>query len=172
MDTSRSGGGSCHRVVPQALPEFVPETREQPTEPSTCGARTRSGDPRDRAAEPGRRRCRLHGGAPGSGAPRGNANARRHGRYSAQSREIRALGRLQNRVADHARAQLAGLNALAYNDDRRIEIAEKPVAQCMQRLVKAALVLDRVPAEHGDDEDRRRLVEGALRLAGATTAID
>jgi hypothetical protein len=37
----------------------------------------------------------MHGGAPGSGAPKGNRNALRHGRYTAQAiatrREMRAL---------------------------------------------------------------------------------
>ena len=33
----------------------------------------------------GRRRCRMHGGASGSGAPVGNRNALRHGRYTAQA---------------------------------------------------------------------------------------
>jgi glucans biosynthesis protein len=37
----------------------------------------------------------MHGGAPGSGAPKGNRNALRHGRYAAQAiamrREMRAL---------------------------------------------------------------------------------
>jgi hypothetical protein len=36
----------------------------------------------------------------------------------------------------------------------------------MQRVVKAALALDPVLVERGDEEGRRRLVEGALRLAG------
>src|SRR5271156_1771925 len=117
-----------------------------PTAPQSPAARTRSGAPCDRNPEPGRRRCRNHGGAPSTGAPRGNTNARRHGRYSAKTREIQALGRLQNRVADLARAQLAILKALACGDDHRFEIAEKRVAQCVQRLRQAALALDRVIA--------------------------
>ena len=68
-------------------------------------------------------------------------------------------------MADLARAQLAGLNALAHGDDCRIEIAEKRVAQCMQRLLKAALAADHVLAERWDEEGRRKLVEGALRLS-------
>lgn len=32
-----------------------------------------------------KRRCRKHGGAPGSGAPRGNKNARRHGLFTAEA---------------------------------------------------------------------------------------
>jgi hypothetical protein len=30
----------------------------------------------------GKTRCRMHGGAPGSGAPRGNKNAFKHGLYT------------------------------------------------------------------------------------------
>jgi hypothetical protein len=141
------------------------ENQEQPSTSLTCGARTRSGASCDRHPEPGRHRCRLHGGAPGVGAPRGNTNARRHGHYSATSREIRALGRLLNRVAELATAQLAVMNAHARGDAHRVEIAEQRVSRWMQRLAKAALALDRVLVERGD-EDGRRLVEGALRITG------
>jgi hypothetical protein len=41
-----------------------------------CGARTRSGLSCRRPRAPGRSRCRLHGGAPGSGAPPGERNGR------------------------------------------------------------------------------------------------
>jgi hypothetical protein len=57
------------------------------------------------------------------------------------------------------------MNARARGDDHRVELAERRVSSCMQRLAKAALVLDRL----GDEEGRRRLVEGALRLAAATS---
>jgi hypothetical protein len=33
----------------------------------------------------GKRRCRMHGGAAGSGAPIGNKNALRHGHYTAEA---------------------------------------------------------------------------------------
>ena len=60
-----------------------------------CLARTRSGKPCQSPAVTGKRRCRMHGGARGSGAPKGNRNALRHGRYTAQAiamrREMRAL---------------------------------------------------------------------------------
>jgi hypothetical protein len=44
-----------------------------------CGARTRSGTSCQAPAVAGKRRCRMHGGAAGAGAPRGNRNALKHG---------------------------------------------------------------------------------------------
>lgn len=149
--------------------EHALDNEEQPSQPNNCGARTRSGAPCDRHPEPGRRRCRLHGGASGVGAPRGNRNARRHGRYSGQNREIRALGRILNCVADLARAQLA-LSAHAAGDAHRVAIAEQRVLRCAQRVLRAARALDRVAAARGDHEGRR-LVEGALRLASAASSV-
>jgi hypothetical protein len=68
-----------------------------------CGARTRAGHPCRQAAVTGRARCRMHGGARGSGGPRGNRNGNfKHGIWTrghvetrravrAQIREIRGL---------------------------------------------------------------------------------
>jgi glucans biosynthesis protein len=60
-----------------------------------CGARTRSGTACRAPAVHGKRRCRMHGGAEGSGAPKGNRNRRWHGGYSgeviAERRQARAL---------------------------------------------------------------------------------
>src|ERR1700730_16908414 len=50
-----------------------------------CGARTRSGKPCQSPAVRGKRRCRMHGGAAGSGAPIDNTNALRHGHYTAEA---------------------------------------------------------------------------------------
>jgi hypothetical protein len=47
-----------------------------------CGAKTRSGEPCRSPAIAGRMRCRMHGGAPESGAPLGNKNAWKHGLYT------------------------------------------------------------------------------------------
>jgi hypothetical protein len=47
-----------------------------------CGAKTRRGDPCRAPAVHGKRRCRMHGGAPNSGAPPRNRNARKHGRFT------------------------------------------------------------------------------------------
>ncbi len=60
-----------------------------------CGAKTRSGGSCRSPAVHGKKRCRMHGGAPGSGAPRANRNARKHGLFTrhaiAERRQIRAL---------------------------------------------------------------------------------
>jgi uncharacterized protein YjcR len=60
-----------------------------------CGAKSRSGKPCGSPAVAGKKRCRMHGGAPGSGAPRGNKNALKHGRYTREAiqelRQLRAL---------------------------------------------------------------------------------
>ncbi len=70
------------------------------------GARTRSGHPRKNPIVTGRKRCRMHGGAKGSGAPSGSANGNyRHGRFTAARMAIRK----------EETAQLRGLERLAKN---------------------------------------------------------
>ena len=59
-----------------------------------CGARTRSGGSCRAPAVRGKKRCRMHGGVPRSGAPSGNRNARKHGLFARD--EI--AGRKQVRV--------------------------------------------------------------------------
>ena len=60
-----------------------------------CGAKTRSGSSCKSPAVRGKKRCRMHGGALGSGAPHGNQNARKTGLYTreeiAERRGIQAL---------------------------------------------------------------------------------
>jgi hypothetical protein len=60
-----------------------------------CGAKIRSGGLCRSPAVCGRKRCRMHGGAPGSGPPRGNHNARKHGLFTrdaiAERKRIQAL---------------------------------------------------------------------------------
>jgi hypothetical protein len=60
-----------------------------------CGARTRAGHPCRQAAVRGRARCRMHGGAKGSGGPRGDRNGNfKHGLWTrksvAERRAVRA----------------------------------------------------------------------------------
>jgi len=54
-----------------------------------CGAKTRAGTPCLAPATRGRARCRMHGGAAGSGAPKGNRNALKHGVYTSEAIEWR-----------------------------------------------------------------------------------
>jgi uncharacterized protein YjcR len=60
-----------------------------------CGAKTRSGGACRSPAVSGRKRCRMHGGAQGSGAPKQNQNARKHGLFArdaiAERRRVQAL---------------------------------------------------------------------------------
>ena len=60
-----------------------------------CGAKARSGGACRSPAVHGRKRCRMHGGAQGSGAPMSNQNARKHGLFTsdaiAERRQIQAL---------------------------------------------------------------------------------
>ncbi|MFN0219525.1 MAG: HGGxSTG domain-containing protein [Hyphomicrobium sp.] len=51
-----------------------------------CGARTRSGSPCRSPSVSGKARCRMHGGAANSGAPRGERNgAYRNGAFTREA---------------------------------------------------------------------------------------
>jgi diadenosine tetraphosphate (Ap4A) HIT family hydrolase len=64
-----------------------------------CGARTRSGTPCQSPRVRHKTRCRMHGGAKGSGAPRGPANGRyRHGLFTCEAIEERRM--LRAMIAD------------------------------------------------------------------------
>jgi len=58
-----------------------------------CGARTRHGRACRSPAVREKRRCRMHGGAAGSGAPMGNRNALKHGAYTREAIDARARAR-------------------------------------------------------------------------------
>ncbi|MGH6931199.1 MAG: hypothetical protein ACREEE_02070 [Dongiaceae bacterium] len=66
------------------------------SETGRCDAKDRRTDLScERVPEAGRRRCRRHGGAPGSGGPRGNQNRLVDGFYSAAAKAERdAVGKL------------------------------------------------------------------------------
>ena len=72
-----------------------------------CGARTRTGSPCRQAAVSGRARCRMHGGAKGSGGPPGSRNGNfKHGFWTTESKrerretgaQVRELRRLLRRL--------------------------------------------------------------------------
>jgi hypothetical protein len=66
-----------------------------------CGAKTRSGHPCRSPSVRGKKRCRMHGGAAGSGAPRGNKNALKSGLYTRE--EIAARKRVRNLIQQSRR---------------------------------------------------------------------
>jgi hypothetical protein len=63
-----------------------------------CGAKTRSGRPCRQAAVRDRGRCRMHGGAKGSGGPPGNRNGNfKHGLWTHEAKTIRNVVRAKVR---------------------------------------------------------------------------
>jgi uncharacterized protein YjcR len=54
-----------------------------------CGAKTRSGQSCQAPAVQGKQRCRMHGGAAGAGAPKGNRNALTTGLHTREMIEQR-----------------------------------------------------------------------------------
>ena len=54
-----------------------------------CGAKTRKGGSCKAPTVNGKKRCRMHGGAPGSGAPKENKNALKHGLFTKEAIEER-----------------------------------------------------------------------------------
>ncbi|WP_090483147.1 HGGxSTG domain-containing protein [Qipengyuania nanhaisediminis] len=59
-----------------------------------CGAKTRAGGSCKSPSISGKKRCRMHGGAAGSGAPKNNHNALKHGFYSREEVRKRRLIKL------------------------------------------------------------------------------
>jgi hypothetical protein len=65
--------------------ELARAGRTRPPAPAdSCGACLRDGSLCARPPVEGRRRCRSHGCAPHAGAPKGNRNALKHGRFTAK----------------------------------------------------------------------------------------
>jgi hypothetical protein len=81
-----------------------------------CGAKSRSGKPCKSPAAHGKKRCRMHGGALGSGAPRGNKNALKHGRYTREA------------IAERAHSGTGAPSAQAALTDRLTCIADHQAA--------------------------------------------
>jgi hypothetical protein len=75
--------------VPQEMTNNPVQSSSPMHQSPRCGARTRSGSPCRSPAVKDKRRCRMHGGAEGSGAPRGNRNAITHGLRSAEALALR-----------------------------------------------------------------------------------
>ncbi len=82
-----------------------------------CLARTRSGTPCQKPAAKGKKRCRLHGGAEGSGAPCGERNGWLYTREALAER--RALRALIRSLQEDTRRLLNGLDAVPGTKDTR-----------------------------------------------------
>lgn len=67
------------------------KNEEQPHALNICGAKTRNGRPCQSKPVKNKKRCRMHGGAKGSGAPIGNQNALKHGYYSKENTYNKSL---------------------------------------------------------------------------------
>jgi uncharacterized protein YjcR len=82
-------------------PRNTSAMRESPR----CGARTRKGTSCLAPAVAQKKRCRMHGGATGSGAPHGNQNALKHGQYTreaiAERRRFREMMREMEETLKH-----------------------------------------------------------------------
>ncbi len=63
-----------------------------------CHAKTRNGTMCKSPAVKGNNRCRMHGGARGSGAPNGNQNAIKHGHTTREAKKERQ--RISNFIKD------------------------------------------------------------------------
>jgi hypothetical protein len=76
------------------MSNHAPDTSPMLASPR-CDAKTRGGGLCRAPTVRGKRRCRMHGGAPETGAPKGNQNARRHGLFTgeaiAERKQIGAL---------------------------------------------------------------------------------
>jgi hypothetical protein len=92
-----AGGRRSQRLSLTRAMGPIPKTRINPMERNTreppslrltprCGSKRRDGVPCQKPRARGRNRCRLHGGAHGSGAPKGEANGRYcHGLLTAEA---------------------------------------------------------------------------------------
>jgi hypothetical protein len=69
------------KVLPVARCTHPRNTEPMRNSPRCC-AKTRAGTPCQAPAVRGKKRCRMHGGAKGSGAPKGNQNALKHGFFT------------------------------------------------------------------------------------------
>ncbi|MGD9895411.1 MAG: HGGxSTG domain-containing protein [Dehalococcoidia bacterium] len=107
----------AHRSFHQRVWDQIPK----------CGARTRSGRPCLGLIVRGRTRCRMHGGARGSGAQRGNQNRLLHGRYTRTALEQRALLRL-----------VAAANAVLMADLRIVEVVARGAVEEFDSVVQRA----------------------------------
>src|SRR4051794_9668724 len=139
-----------------------------------CGARTRSGSPCRSPAVSGKRRCRMHGGAAGSGAPEGKRNGRyRHGLYGREWLELKKALRELPRATDalapitaNAEIQLC-LGAEGYGEQFASPRHRRALAKESLGLLDCHDVVDQLPHDLGTPQDARALDDpGEKQRAG------
>lgn len=122
-----------------------------------CGARTRRDGRCQGLAVNGRQRCRMHGGAPGSGAPVGNRNAWRHGRYSHATHERRALMHLLDAVNAAVDAELRVLHVVARGEVEVFEQAARLAEEQHEHVRRAAMAMEKYLIKAGQVDEAREL---------------
>jgi hypothetical protein len=114
---------------------------------STCAATNRSGHSCRRSPAPGRARCHNHGGAPGSGAQSGNANALKHGFYSRRDRAYAADALPLGVCAEIGLLRAVLVRAVESSQPHTVAMLVGTLA----RLVKAQRTLDTEPKQKKRD---------------------
>jgi hypothetical protein len=121
-----------------------------------CGARTRSGAPCRRRKVSGRARCRLHGGAAGSGAPLGERNGRyRTGEHTNEAKAERRWVREIVRAAKGQDSTVSDMNKLpAVQEEPRERTPRKRPKPVRAKVIvgegnqfPVAVPIDEPPAE-------------------------
>jgi hypothetical protein len=84
-----------------------------------CGAKTKhnNGLPCRLAAMHGKKRCRVHGGASGSGGQRNNKNALKHGQTTREAKKFRKEVRLALRETKRMENGFEELDCSAYRQE-------------------------------------------------------
>lgn len=107
---------------------------------------------------PGKQVCYRHGGAPGTGAPKGNQNARKHGFYSKAGREappkrLEEMAQVQGIDQEVAYARMVIRDAV----DAGVDFTS--IVRSMDMLVR----LVRIQRQLGQEGRAKQTQEDALR---------
>ncbi len=141
-----------------------------------CGARTRKGTPCLAPAVTGKRRCRMHGGAEGSGAPKGNKTALKSGLYTREAfEERRRLRNLRRRLgANFYEAIRLALTVYKQRGDIDPAVAPREVLMAHPTLTRSTLMPTwrrgpTSPRGPGLSCSWSRVLRSALRVGSSTS---
>lgn len=131
-----------------------------------CHARNRKGKPCGRWAAPGKTVCHYHGGAPGTGAPKGNLNHYIHGLYSKSGRVPERIQRRAQELigVDGLRQEIAKQRALveaAIEEGRDLATISKGM-EALTRMVRA----EHAMAEKGKEGLTAAIADVLERVGG------